>query len=322
MKRVQVMVISCLILISSTFLVFAQGQLEPVDKSEQVEKAVPEQQQPGDTDNDALPAADETLIEVQDASGVVITSLIKDSAAQRAGLIRGDILLSINGIETNAIADIKGALKGLAHGDTVSLSILRGGKSQTLDLVLETRIGWPLIGIYGTGNEYPQGGYGARSNAQGGNGNMNPLQQMPFGFVNPNGQGESPVPQNLPKEVQAAVTEGNASFVSEVVKESPAFTVGIEAHAIIYQLDGAPVENGDLRTAILAHKPGDTVTLTVYQQEKIQEIEVTLGDSEGNPLLGVKYYPLTKSVQNQFKRLPFGNGQWGPSQKDLNRLDG
>lgn len=253
-------------------------------------------------------------LSIKEAEGVVITAIIEDSAAERAGLMRGDIIVQVDDTLVDSVAGITDAVSELSHGDDVQLIILRGGKSMTITLTLETRIGMPLIGIRGSGPND-----GARSGRMMDQDDiMEYFRQSPFGMGQQDGAGERRgwMLEDMPEEVRDAVEAGDASYVDEVVADSPAEAAGVETGAVIYLLDGEPVDEGDLRSAVLAHEPGDTITLTVYQDEEILELEVTLGDAEGNPQLGVQYYPM--GAQRQMMQRDLNRTM----PRDLDMLDG
>lgn len=68
--------------------------------------------------------------------GVYITEVSSMSAAERAGLQKGDIITEFAG-ETVTSADDLNAIKAKqTSGDTVSVKIDRNGKEMTLDLVI------------------------------------------------------------------------------------------------------------------------------------------------------------------------------------------
>lgn len=95
------------------------------------------------------------LLNLQDAKGVLIMTVVKDSPADKANLrgssqtatadgieyiIGGDIVLSIDGKEVRKIDDILTHLQREKNvGDTLNLGILRDGKSINITLTLEER---------------------------------------------------------------------------------------------------------------------------------------------------------------------------------------
>jgi membrane-associated protease RseP (regulator of RpoE activity) len=92
----------------------------------------------------------EGILETQEP-GIVVTAILPDSPAQRAGLIRGDIVLTFDGQEVNSLQEIHELLGDYEAGQRVSLGITRGGQPQTITLNLETKLNQPLIGFAGQG---------------------------------------------------------------------------------------------------------------------------------------------------------------------------
>ncbi len=74
--------------------------------------------------------------------GVTVLNIVKDSPAEKAGLLRFDIITAVNGQPAAggvpAVAELIGALKA---GDRVTLDVLRQGKALKLDATLAERSG-------------------------------------------------------------------------------------------------------------------------------------------------------------------------------------
>ena len=68
------------------------------------------------------------------ATGLLVTEVTAASAADGAGLIPGDIVLAVNGAggDANAIAR---RLRRVAAGRAVTIELLRGGRSHTIEVV-------------------------------------------------------------------------------------------------------------------------------------------------------------------------------------------
>lgn len=64
--------------------------------------------------------------------GVYIAKVEKNSNADKAGIIKGDYLLSIKDTEISTVADVKSVLNTLSVGDNVKVVILRDNKQLTL----------------------------------------------------------------------------------------------------------------------------------------------------------------------------------------------
>ncbi len=75
----------------------------------------------------------------QDASGASAPGIVAGSPADKAGLKDGDIIVSIEGITIDLEHPLDDVLTQFAPGKTVTLSILRGSETLSLQLTLGTR---------------------------------------------------------------------------------------------------------------------------------------------------------------------------------------
>ena len=71
--------------------------------------------------------------------GAVITSIIDNSPASKAGLQTGDILIKINGKEVKNARDVRNRFGLLAVGEKVTLAILRAGKHKEITLSVSAK---------------------------------------------------------------------------------------------------------------------------------------------------------------------------------------
>jgi len=70
---------------------------------------------------------------------LVVTSVVEGSAAERGGLLLGDVLLAIGEKPTERVSDLQSALDESAIGVNVSVDILRAGREERLVLAPEAR---------------------------------------------------------------------------------------------------------------------------------------------------------------------------------------
>lgn len=73
---------------------------------------------------------------VYSRSGSTGLALIADSPAMKAGILAGDIIVSINGLEVNLDRQLPKLLSRFNIGDTITLVILRGGAERTIEVQL------------------------------------------------------------------------------------------------------------------------------------------------------------------------------------------
>ena len=87
-------------------------------------------------------------------SGLLVSRTRRGGLAERAGLrqgsepvqygrsviyLGGDIITSVNGSNTNTLADLYASLEACKPGDTVRVEIIRGGRTSTLEITLADR---------------------------------------------------------------------------------------------------------------------------------------------------------------------------------------
>lgn len=74
-------------------------------------------------------------------NGVLVNDVTEDSAAAKAGVKAGDVIVSVNGSSVETAADIGRHMQKLASGDEFTVNVLRDRKSVTLKGKVETPAG-------------------------------------------------------------------------------------------------------------------------------------------------------------------------------------
>lgn len=69
--------------------------------------------------------------------GLAVTSVSAGSAAEAVGIVTGDLLKQVNGREVHNLVDLRRALGGAMRGDSVTLLLVRGGESLSLQATLK-----------------------------------------------------------------------------------------------------------------------------------------------------------------------------------------
>jgi serine protease Do len=71
--------------------------------------------------------------------GVLVTSVVNDSAASRAGLKAGDVVTAFNGSSVGSPAELRRQIQRLEAGDDFTIAVVRDKKAQTLKGKMEER---------------------------------------------------------------------------------------------------------------------------------------------------------------------------------------
>lgn len=79
-------------------------------------------------------------IGLQNSSGLEVVSIVKNAAANKAGIKLGDFLLSINDKKVNSLVDVNEELKNYLPGNEVVVKIGRGKEKLTLKVQLDEKI--------------------------------------------------------------------------------------------------------------------------------------------------------------------------------------
>lgn len=187
--------------------------------------------------------------------GILISSVVSDGPAASAGIVRGDILLTINAEAVNHPQDLVRYLGDSQSGDEVVLAVLHGDEERTLTAILGERNGRPYLGVV------PCGGL--------------PLEEHIL----------TPEAMIGPGVVVLEVVPGSPA--DEAGLEAGDLIVSVDGK----ELDA---EN-DLAGLIADYAPGDGVSLEVKSPgEEPREVTVTLGghpEEEATAFLGVRYAP-------------------------------
>jgi S1-C subfamily serine protease len=80
-------------------------------------------------------------------AGIVIIRVTPDSPAAQAGVVRGDILLEVNGERVGDLLAVRGVLAESEPGDEVVLVVLHGDEERTLKAIMGDRDGNSYLGL-------------------------------------------------------------------------------------------------------------------------------------------------------------------------------
>jgi S1-C subfamily serine protease len=194
------------------------------------------------------------------ANGVLVLEVAADSPAAQAGLQVGDRIVAVEGERLTAATDLAAIIARYRPGDTITLTVLRDGREQAIQVRLgrhPERLDVAYLGI--------------RYSAP-------PLSGLP----------DQQPPLRAPKpDVQGA-------HIDTVKVRTPADRAGLKPGEVIVAVDEQPVADAAALAELLRrYRPGDTVTLTVRGAgaDVLRQVRVTLGehpDERGRAYLGVE----------------------------------
>lgn len=194
-------------------------------------------------------------------AGILVGAVTADSPAAKAGIVRGDIIQEANGKVVNQPVELNDIVKGLKVGDKLTLTVLHGDATSSVDVTLADQNGQVYLGLH------------------------------PAVVIS--GFGESLFGRGFGVFGRAANFSG--ALVTGVTSGGPADKAGIQAGDLILSVNGQAVNStNDLSPLILAQKPGDTLTLSVQKKgaTSATDVKVTLGDDPnkaGQAYLGISY---------------------------------
>ncbi len=206
---------------------------------------------------------DEPLAGGQMPGGATVTGVMVNSPAESAGLVNGDVITGVGNTPVNQPLDLRRAFLGKKPGDTVMLTINRAGAQQQVQARLGTA---PAVHLAAA--TAPAG------NAAAGNAPATPAptsgSQVWLGIDVQALEGM------LAK--QLGPPAGSGVVVANVYPGSPAAASGIQQGDVIQGVGRTPVTSIDAFAALVAgRKPGDTLTMKVYNRNGVRDLAVTLG---------------------------------------------
>jgi membrane-associated protease RseP (regulator of RpoE activity) len=199
--------------------------------------------------------------------GALVESVDADSAAAKAGLQKGDVIVEFAGERVRSEAQLRRLIRETPAGRTISLQVIRDGQARTLSAKLQPRTNAFHIQV-------PEVHVG-------------PINPPLFDYRGFNFQFDGGRPSlgisgdELTTQLASyfGVKQGNGVLVREVMVGSPAAKAGLRAGDVIVAVDGKSVATvTELRQA-LEIKPGEEkrkLDLTIVRDHHEQTVPVEL----------------------------------------------
>jgi S1-C subfamily serine protease len=222
-------------------------------------------------------------------TGAVVTEVVKDSAAEKAGVKVGDVVTSFDGERVRSARQLERLVEETPAGRTVKVALQRAGAPVTLDVTPEV----PKITQMTPGMPAEGGNVFGWKRAPGQD--LEGPQGMPFKFEMPTGrfdfEGEPFMAasrgrlgvrvQDLTEELAGYFGVKAGVLVAGVEADAPAAKAGIKAGDVITAVNGQAIaEPGELRREVAKVEDGKTADLSVTRDKKplTLKVEVTARD--------------------------------------------
>ena len=219
---------------------------------------------------------------MREVRGTGITTVVKDSPAEKAGLRKDDVILRFDGENVTSVRKLNRLVSEVAPDQSVRLTISRSGAEQEVSVTIgkrkdsaDTMHRFPGLGRM-EGFEGLRGMEGLKPGAnvwrwEGGE----PGDGFVLSFGNNRRIGVSTTTLTKQLADYFGINDGKGVLVTSVAEDSAAAKAGLKAGDIITAVDGEKVEDsGDLSRGINKKKEGD-VTLTVVRNKNQRNITVT-----------------------------------------------
>jgi serine protease Do len=174
--------------------------------------------------------------QLTDSYGALVAEVIEDSPAEKAGVLRGDVIVEFNDAKVDEPAHLRNTVANTSPGDEVKVVVIRDGKPVTL---------WVMIAELHAESD----GEGAPAGFE------NALKGVSIQDLTPDIKREL----NLPKKIRGVI-------VSDVAGDSPAIDKLVRGDVIL-EVNRKAISNSDDFKAIISRiRPEEDVLLLVYRR--------------------------------------------------------
>ena len=173
-------------------------------------------------------------LDLDEAKGILITEVMADSPADKAGLDQRDVIIKLNDIELKNSADLRNRIAQTVPGTKVDILVIRDGKSRTI----EVKVGEQPANFNSFGQAVPDKALGD------------------FGLVT------QELTRDLAEQLNYQGRQG--VIISEIIPDSPAERSGLKPGQLIEEVNTVKISNmKELQKVIDQSAEKDRVLLRV-----------------------------------------------------------
>ncbi|HMJ08124.1 MAG TPA: Do family serine endopeptidase [Pyrinomonadaceae bacterium] len=195
-------------------------------------------------------------MELKDTAGVLVSNVKAGSAADKAGIKRGDVITAINGEKTEDSNVLRNKVAGTLPGTEIKLTVVRGGTPQELTATLEESA------VETSANRDAQPGPDGSGDKRGQNGKLG-LTLQP---VTPQIAKQLELDPGTEGLVVTDVDADGAAAEAGVARGDVIMEINRQAVATVESVQSALEKSGDRPILLLVSRRGTTSFLTVRPQ--------------------------------------------------------
>lgn len=220
------------------------------------------------------------------SGGITINEIIGNSGAEKAGLLAGDVILSLDGKKVDTHTDITSVISAKKPNETIAVTLLRNGEEKVIFATLGARQKTSytvLVQNANTPTESKTININLNGNSKNWENSIAALNQ--FNSIKWVSEKETGNPCEKLREMRSASLLGvyvnyNAKSgvgIQDVISNTGAQSSGLQSGDIITSVSGIDVNSYiELRRVVTMHKPGETVVVTFLRDGQVQRVNTTL----------------------------------------------
>ncbi len=213
--------------------------------------------------------------------GVIITRVIDDSPAEKAGLERGDVILKFDDREARSVRRLTRMIEWARPGEKIDMVILRDGKE--MPVVVEIGEGDDDEEFFGRHH----GDFRLRVPHVPSPPSPPKAYTFSLGQLSGSHIGVSLYELSDQLAEQYGAKDGGA-LINEVLEDTPAEKAGLKAGDVIVEVDGRKVDDiGEIREIIGDKDDGDKVAVRVLRPLSNEELTIDVEVESRNTWSGV-----------------------------------
>jgi serine protease Do len=204
---------------------------------------------------------------LKEERGAIVMKVVPGSPAERAGLRENDVIVSFNGRQVESVRELQRLISETLPGRTISIEVIRGGRSQKLTATLEKRSPrQPMIDAERIRREVEEV--------------AKQMQEVAptigaFTFWSRRSRLGVGV-ETLTGQLAEYFGVKGGVLITDVREDSPAARAGLKAGDVIVAVENENINDvGDLSSA-LSKRPEGPVALRIVRDKREQTITVNL----------------------------------------------